>query len=76
MSLHILIIRLNMNTEHELVHSMGRLRAVRRTGPFSRTGAAGALRRASTAVRSVVEADSIYYFNRTSSNMARTCRGL
>ena len=50
--------------------------AVRRTGPFSRTSAAGALRCASTAVRSVGEADFIYYFNRTSSNMARTCRGL
>ena len=46
-----------------------RLCAVRSTGPFSRAGAAGAL-------RSVGEADSIYYFDRTSSNMALTCRGL
>ena len=38
-----------------------RLCAARRTGPFSRTGAVGALRRAGTAVRSVNEADSIYY---------------
>ena len=43
---------------------------------FSRTGMAGALGRAGTAVRSLGEADSMYYFNRTSFNMARTCRGL
>ena len=53
-----------------------RLCAMRHTGPFSRTGVAGALRRADTAVRSVGEVDCIYYFDRTSSNMARTCRRL
>ena len=43
------------------VSSSNRLCAARRTGPFSRTVAAGALRRADTAVRSVNEADTIYY---------------
>ena len=42
------------------IHAVkARLCAARRTGPFSRTGAVGALRRAGTAVRSVNEADSI-----------------
>ena len=53
-----------------------RLCAVRSTGPFSRAGAAGALRRAGTAVQSVGEADSVYYFSTTSSDMAPTCHGL
>ena len=53
-----------------------RLCAVRRIGPFSRTGAIGAPRNAGMAVRSAGEADYIYYFNMTSSIMARTCRRL
>ena len=53
-----------------------RLCAVRRTGPSSRTGAAGALRRAGTALRPVGEADSIDYFNRKSSNGANMLRAV
>ena len=56
-------------------HVSSRLCAVRRTGPFSHTGAAGTLRRAGTAVRSVGEADSVNYSNRTSSSITQTCRG-
>ena len=43
----------------------GRLYALRRTGPFSRVVASGALRRAGTAVRNGSDADVIYYLNRT-----------
>ena len=44
---------------------MDKLCAVRRTGPFSRTGASGAPRRAGTVAGNGNDADVIYYLNRT-----------
>ena len=52
----------SVSTSYNIRRALFRLCAVRRTGPFSHTGAAGALRRAGTAVQSVGEADSICQF--------------